>query len=378
MHYYVLPFAIYCIAIAILIRRENTPSHHIVFFLLGLFPVFLLSVCRGDVGTDTAAYLRIIEDIQNTGSSDLELGFVLLVKAMLFLGMTPRFILIAIAGLVTGLLVYAAQLSERSLLLSAVCIIPVFYLDMTMNGVRYGLSFACAMCAIGAFYQKRFHHCVIFAAFAVLFHLSGWLIFVMAAIFSDDKEEFKQWYILTLGLGILILTLQSIDGILYLFDMDFGQSGVDLEEKVSAYMNFPAPSLFSGLGPLTLSLICLWLIKKTDRANHIVSGRRIYMFLAGVIAAFAVAKFSYAGLRLQFVILFFMLLCLQFKPAFSSIVDSSKKKHILPIMVLVGLLGIAAFMKNALVTEGNGPTPWLPYSLNPDLLDKLDVDFGAD
>jgi hypothetical protein len=349
----------------------------VIIYLIGLFPIFGLVVCRGNVGTDTAAYLRIIADMQSNSSFDLEQGFVLLIKAMLFLGMTPRFILIAIAGIVTGLLVYAAQLSRRSLLMSAVCIIPVFYLDMTMNGVRYGLSFACAMCAVGAYYQKKLHLCVIFAAFAVLFHLSGWLIFVMMAIFSDDKEEFKQWCVITIGLGILILALQNVDGILYLLNMDFEQTGVDLEGKVYAYMGFPSPSILSGLGPLTLSLICLWLIKATDQADRIVRTRRIYLLLSCAIAAFIVAKFSYAGLRLQFVILFFMMLCLQFKPALALIGDATRKKNILPVMVLVGLLGIAAFMKNALVTEGQGPTPWLPYSLNPYLMDKLDVDPGA-
>ena len=373
MPYYILAFAIYCFCIAVLIRSNATQSP-VRIFVFGLLPAFFLVLFRGNVGTDTAAYLRIISDIQNNGVTDLELGFVLLIKTMLLIGMAPQFILGAIACISTALLLYAAQFSKRSLLLCALCIVPVFYFDITMNGLRYGLSFACVMCAVGLFYQKRLRLCVIFATCAILFHLSGWLLVLMMAFFADDKEEFTFWFVITIGLGVLILALQNFAQVLYLFNLNIAGEGVDLSNKVSAYSNFPSPSLLSGIGPLTLSLLALALIKKADDATQAVRLRRFYLLLLSAIGTFIIAKFSYAGLRLQFVVLFFMFLILQFKPAFESISNVKTSRNILVIMTLVGLLGIASFMKNALMTESQGLSPWLPYSFNPELIHLLNFD----
>lgn len=374
MLYYVLAFAIYGFAVAVIIKRET--YRRLLVFVIGLSPIFFLAICRGNVGTDTAAYLRIISDIGRNVPTGLELGFILLVKAMLFLGMSPRLILIAVAGMVTALLLYAASFSQRSLLLVALCVVPLFYLDMTMNGLRYGLSFAAAMCAVGLFYQNRFRLCLVFAACTVLFHLSGWLIFVLMALFSDDRKEFKKWFAITVGFGIQVLVLQNADEVARFFGSALKQAvGVNLHVKAVAYMHFPSPSFLSGLAPLTLSLIALVLIKRVDGGRAVIRLRQFYLLLVGILAAFTIAKFSYAGLRLQFVVLFFMLLCLQFKPILIGPEDIAKDRTVLPILVLLGVLGVALFVKNALVSEGTGPSPWLPYSFNSLLLNALDVDW---
>jgi heme/copper-type cytochrome/quinol oxidase subunit 3 len=287
MPYYFFAFSIYSMALAALLQKKV--HHRLTIFALGLLPIFFLVICRGNVGTDTAAYLQIVSDIQESGSSDLELGFVLLIKAMLLLGMGPKLILATIACFATGLVVYAATFSRRSLLLAAFCIVPIFYLDMTMNGLRYGLAFTAMMCAVALFYQKRWRLCIVFATCAVLVHLSGWLILAMMAMFADDKDEFKQWAIITVVLGSLILVLQNMDGIMALFGEQW--SGVSLKDKASAYMSFPSPSLLSGLAPLTLSLITLGLIKLTDTAAYAIRTRRFYLLLLGIVTAFLFAKF---------------------------------------------------------------------------------------
>jgi hypothetical protein len=373
MLYYALAFTIYGFAVAAIIKRKT--HRQLLIFFLGLSPVFFLAICRGNVGTDTAAYLRIVSDIGKNIPTGLELGFILLVKVMLFLGMSPSLILMAVAGMVTALLLYAASLSQRSLLLVALCVVPLFYLDMTMNGLRYGLSFASAMCAIGLFYQNRFRLCLVFAACTVLFHLSGWLIFVLMVLFSDEQKEFKKWSVVTAGLGILILVLQNVDKISSVFGPALMQeSGVDLNMKASAYMHFPSPSVLSGLAPFVLSLVTLIVIKRVDRADQVIRIRRFYVLLLAIVTTFIIAKFSYAGLRLQFVVLFFMLLCLQFKPMLIVSEDIRRDGSVLPVLIFVGVLGIAMFAKNALVSEGKGPSPWLPYSFNSQLLNALDVD----
>jgi hypothetical protein len=144
--------------------------------------------------------------------------------------------------------------------------------------------------------------------------------------------------------------------------------------KASAYMHFPSPSVLSGLAPLVLSLVTLIVIKRVDRADQVIRIRRFYVLLLAIVTTFIIAKFSYAGLRLQFVVLFFMLLCLQFKPILIVSEDIRRDRSVLPVLIFVGVLGIAMFAKNALVSEGRGPSPWLPYSFNSLLLNALDVD----
>jgi hypothetical protein len=239
-----------------------------------------------------------------------------------------------------------------------------------MNGLRYGLAFTCAMCATGLFYRGKLHFCMIFAICSVAFHLSGWLIFMLMAFLSDDKVEFKKWLIITAGSGALLLAMNT--GVLN-YTSELSNTGVDLQGKIYVYSNSPSPSLFSGLAPLVISLISLALISRVDCAQRTARARRLYILITGILLSFLISKFSYAGLRLQFVLLFVILLCLQFKPAFWPMEQVRINKKILLTLALIGALGVAAFIKNIWISEGVGPSPWLPYSINPEIMDALDM-----
>lgn len=369
MPYYAIAFLIYSLATVKILKKE-TPATTCLF-ILGLCPLFLIAICRGDVGTDTGAYLQIISNIQENESSGVEIGFVFLVKLLLFLELPPRFILASITAISTGLVVYAASFSKRSLLLITLCIVPIFYMDMTMNGLRYGLAFSCAMCAVGLFYRHKLHLCIIFAILSISFHLSGWLIFALMTFLSDDKKEFKKWFSITTSLGLLLLIINT--NILAANTSTLEIPRVNIQGKIIAYSHIKSPSLLSGLIPLTISLISLALIKHVDCAHHAVSIRRFYILLMGIISSFLIAKFSYAGLRLQLVLLFSTLVCLQFKPAFLPLEKVRLNKKNLLFLITIGALGVAAFMKNIWASAGIGPSPWLPYSISPEIMEALDM-----
>jgi len=361
MCYYISAFAIYGIALLSLMRVST--RFQTIIFSLGLLPVFLLVVCRGNVGTDTAAYLQIIAQVQDGSPLDMEFGFLLLVKMLLLLDMSPGMILAAIAFISTALLMYAATFSKRSLLVVAFCVVPIFYLDMTMNGLRYGLAFACAMCAVAWFYQGRLVQCFLFSVGSVSFHLSGLFIFVLMAMFSDNRQECKKW--LCIGMALFVLVLNNAHtGMSFFVDASAGtRLGVFeyLMMKFEAYRNFPSPNWYSGLAPLLLSMMVLGVIK-AGTAAEVVSVRKFYCLLTGVALMFILAKLSYAGLRLQFIFLFFMLLCLQFKPAFACIMNKTQHAMIMRAFLVIAMLGMAMFFKNALASEGQGSSPWFPYS----------------
>jgi hypothetical protein len=373
--YYISAFIIYGLAVIYLLQ-EGRRRRGLVF-ISGMSPLVLLALLRGGVGTDTASYLSIVDEIENYGSTSVpvENGFVLLIKAMLYLGAEPMQVLVLV-GLITTVVFISASLSSgRAMLVSAICIVPIFYLDMTMNGLRYGLSFAFAMYAIALFSQNRVVVGFFLAACSVLFHISGLAIFVIMALLASNKIELRRWVALSVGLALVVLVqLHGSQQNEAAQPTEIAQqtepaqrTEISFAEKVMGYIHSPPPSILSGLAPLVLSIVVIFLIVSVDQMGDGIRSRRFYIVSALVIGTFIVAKFSYAGLRLQFLVLFAMLVALQFKPEFAA--ASIQSKGVRRSMIIVGVLGGVAFLKNIYITQGVGATPFLPYSINPSVYD---------
>jgi hypothetical protein len=64
MQYYIFAFFIYYLAITKTIKNK-TPTNKLLF-ISSLLPIFFIAVFRGDVGTDTNAYLQIIQPTLNS------------------------------------------------------------------------------------------------------------------------------------------------------------------------------------------------------------------------------------------------------------------------------------------------------------------------
>jgi hypothetical protein len=355
--YYVSAFLIYGLAV-IYLFQEGRQRRSLVF-IIGMMPLVLLALSRGSVGTDTATYLSIVDEIGNYGGARLESGFVFFVKAMLYLGTEPLLILVFIGFITTAVLISASLTSERAMVVSALCIVPIFYLDMTMNGLRYGLSFALAMYSIALFSQNRVVVGSFLGLWSVLFHISGLALFAIMALLASNKAELRRWVALSAGLGLVVL----VDIVQQAKTSALAKISGGFAKKAVAYMYFPSPTLLSGLVPLVLSVIVILIIRSADQGSNGSRARRSYLLSVLVILSFVVAKFSYAGLRLQLLVLFAMLVALQFKPEFSF--ASIQTRNLRRGMILVGVLGVFAFLKNIYVTEGMGASPYLPYSINP-------------
>lgn len=363
MIYYVLAISSYGLASVFLLRTHSLKSRALLF-IIGLVPMIFLAVMRGNVGTDTATYIDIISDIKSSSAAPVELGFVLLVKCLLYLSSDPSIVLSLLALITIGLLVLGSILSSQALFVSALCIVPIYFFDMTMNGVRYGLSFACAMMAIALFYRKQLLISIGFAVLAVMLHVSGLLLFGMMILLADDRSELKRWVVISLLLGLLLTVMQNIDGILVAFGFNVSDDmGAHLAEKIPAYLKNPSPRFISGFAQLAMSLIVFFILRCSDTIHSRARPYQLWALFTLIIAAFILTKFNYVGLRVQSLVLFFMLVVMQFKPSFSHIknVSTIRENKTLYLMSLVGLIGFAYFFKTMLFTEGG----WLPYLINP-------------
>ena len=360
---YYLALTYYWLALTFVVQHTKTLS--IFKVLYATFPLLVIMILRGNVGTDTVAYLGIVSDIGvNANVASIEHGFVYLIKLLLLITKNNMFVLVLIAIFTTIVMLTASAQSYRSKFVLLVCVVPIFYLDMTMNGLRYGLSFAFAMYAVQKFYSKHEKMSVVLAVISVLIHSSSILIFLIFAAIADNKEELRKWLLITGILFIFMLGSLYLSNILEFFNSNnIYSKDINLTNKFYAYKYFKSPSWLSGLSTLIMSALLLLTLKLSNKAHTLFNNRGFYIVLVIVFITFVISKFSYAGLRLQSLVLFCILLIMQFKPSILDVLDKQFKRRLL----LVGFLGTLTFIKNAIQTEGQQLSPFAPWAINPDI-----------
>lgn len=81
MIYYSTALLAYAAFMTCMYIKTREATSNFLYILLGILPLVLFVVLRGEVGTDTVTYIDIVSQISNTGTSNaVELGFVFLVK----------------------------------------------------------------------------------------------------------------------------------------------------------------------------------------------------------------------------------------------------------------------------------------------------------
>ena len=228
---------------------------------------------------------------------------------------------------------------------------PLFYLHMTMNGLRYGLSFAFAMLAMSKFYQHHLFLSIALGVIAVLFHISGLLVFSILALLADNEFEFISWLKqiwLKLIMFLLLVVLAQyylVDVVNYFIEVNIPHVlntkvaevkifyGLDAKGKYIAYKSFISPSWYSGLAPLIISWLFIYILYAGKNQTALLANYQFHILISLTSVTFILAKFSYAGLRLQLVVLFTILLMMQFKPKLAGIMDVTIKKECLLLAV---------------------------------------------
>lgn len=344
--------------------NQNVNLKNFLTLLLGLFPLILLVMLRGNVGTDTAAYSYLFNQIiTNNSVVFLEQGFTFFVKALSYVFNDVHLIIISVGALTTALLLWSVKSNTRAQYIFVICVVPIFYLDMTMNGLRYGLSFAFAICAVSKFYNQKHSQSIIWATFSVLSHVSGWAVFALLALTSENKAQFKKWLILGSVITLVLIAQFYYVDIYNIFFANEMLVTKALAEKMIAYKHLKSPNIYSGISTLLLSLILLFILN-SYKAKKALLAHQFYLLLAAVIFTFLLAKFSYAGLRMQSIVLFVILLMMQFKPQLNCIMQVEVRRK----LPWVGLLGIGFFIKNLIQNHGVGESPFSPWQFNDSIL----------
>lgn len=328
-----------------------------VGFILTVPFIVLIATLRGDVGVDTYSYLV---NIDNIISNDInwfvfEPGFISLMLLFDSLGLESRGILIVISLLITLILFCAFfKLEKGKPYILFFLVIPVFYFDMTMNGLRYGLSFS--LVALGCSYlninQYQYHKNKVFFFFILLatsIQFTGLLLGLLVYYVINGRVKIGLYISLFIVFLILVLDYFSVGFI---------------SDKFNAYSNIQSPTAGSGLTTAFISLLTIFILMYFERG--LKRRRTVILYLTVLsIISFIISQVSYAGLRLQSLVLFLTFLIY----AMNSDELQLRKGSYLFMLSIIGVLGFLFKLKNFIDGENVGATPFIPYMFIWELYD---------
>ncbi|MGQ7859222.1 EpsG family protein [Pseudomonas sp. 32A] len=310
------------------------------FVIFGLMPMILLALLRGDVGVDTAVYLQEIQKIIEAGKYTHTFepffeGLILLLSSVLD---NPRAILAVLGAFTTLFLVLGVVDKKQSLFIFCAFIMPTYYFDMVMNGIRYGLSFAIVFWAqqyLREFQVKKF---IVWVVVASLIQSSGGVLgLILYVLYS------RQWKVL-IGSGVL-------------FGTGFAAAYPYFMAKLQSYSEIYTASIFSGLSTLAVTAcsLSIWMLDPGTRKNTLPA---CLVLLGLSFFMFGLAQYSYAGLRFLQLISFGTFLYFAISISGQRVVLSNITKITL---VAVAVIAFVLKMKNFSDSVGEGASPFVPY-----------------
>lgn len=317
-----------------------------LFILLIFFTI--VSVLRGDVGTDTNTYEFLVGGLsEGTDPGGMEPGFIGVSQFLLALFDNPVMVVRFFSLIFFGLLYfYIARSNKNERFMFLAYIAPAFIYQYSMNVIRLGVASGLLMLAAQYYNRNKMKSSAVFAVSAVLFHYS---IMCSFAVIWLSKMRWSRFS--TVFAGVFFSALMM--AVVYV-NMDYFQL------KLASYQGFSAPGESSGLSKLVV-LVMLVLgilfsgLPRSDKAKFSVLG-------AGLGALFwLLSSYTYAGLR--------FLDLLSFALPIAMLITHNRNQldfnlAIKFCLALSGVVGALSAFKNFLSEDGMGPSPFLPYTLN--------------
>ena len=340
---YVYIFSYICVLIYafnnIVLNGSKTIAINKMVAKLLFLPAIAIVMFKANVGTDTENYRYFAETILLdplilAQDLNIEYGFYWLLKVIVNVTDSPRFTINIISACIALYSIFLFSNNRNSLIIFSLLIFPVFFFDMTMNGLRYGLAFLFAKQAFDYFESKRKFLSLTFIALCASMQITGVLVYLLLIIKNLNFKVFINLTLISIIVGYLFWN--------------------PIVKKFISYSEMYSPNIYSGLAPLSIFTACYSVLlryrNKVDLNIH-------FMFLLEILS-FVMAKYSYAGLRFQLLILF-SLFCLMSTYK----LDSYKnKKTVLILFLIIGLIGFVAKLKNFADDYGNPPSPFMPYT----------------
>jgi hypothetical protein len=308
--------------------------------LVGLLPMVVLVLLRGAIGPDTPMYQQNIELIQSQESFAFifEPGFELIILAISRITL-DSLLAVKIIALITLFFLFSSDwLSPLAGQIISFALIPYFFLDMTMNGLRYGLAFALCLYTLSQFYHRNYLQQWGGGISAVLIQISS--VYVLGFLSILFNPKLKSIFVIIFLAGSVLFSFYD-----YLF------------YKASVNQDLRIVSASSGLAPLLLSSISIAGIL-TNAAIRVHYLKQFCILFLMAILTYGLTLLYAAGLRFQQLNLFTIFLAMIFACSSAGII---KSKPITLSLLLVGILGSFFRLNNFIGQAGLDPSSFLPY-----------------
>lgn len=333
MIYYAFPYVILLFFVFISYRVKG--KFYKIAFFIGFMPAILLVILRGYVGTDTFTYVNLLSADPKFLEDNIEYLFRQYALLTQELNMDPLIALNILGGILSLLMYCFFSKDKWRVIIFSSLVFPIFYYDMTMNGIRYGFAFILSVPFIleSVLYLRKISYQNFSFLLAVLNHKSSFLFFPL-----------KVLRYLSIKYLLLLLIFSFI---VFLFNKDY------FLLKYHAYLDMSSPNILSGIQPLLL----MFLLTSVNSYFYKNNKKRNFILFFIQIVCYLVTQVSYAGIRFQFLVLFYFIVIL--------IGDkkSDEKTRVIYIVALylIGVLGFILKSRNMIDSFGIGNSPFLPY-----------------
>lgn len=317
-----------------------------IFILLIFFT--MVSVLRGDVGTDTNTYEFLVQGLSdNVDSGGMEPGFIGVSRILLGIFDSPVMVVRFFSLIFFGLLFFyivRSNRNERFMFLAYIA--PAFIYQYSMNVIRLGVASGLLILAAQYYDRRKMKASAAFAVSAVLFHYS-----IMCSFAVIWLSQMRWSRVSTVLAGVFFSALMLA---VFYVNMDYFQL------KLASYRGFNAPGESSGLSKLVVLLVLVLGVlfsnlPRPDKAKLSILGMGLGSFF------WFLSAYTYAGLR--------FLDLLSFALPFAMLISYNRNQldfnlAIKTSLVLAGVVGALSAFKNFLSEDGVGPSPFLPYTIN--------------
>lgn len=339
MLFYLFPFFVLAGSTYIMYISKLQLKSYLIFLFFACLPAICIALLSGHSGTDKQSYYTWIDNTINGNIEKVhyEPGFKYFTLFLSFIYPHVYFIIPVVGFLTSCLLILSYSRNKWQLLVFTFYIFPFFYFDMTMNGLRYGLSFALVSLAAHQLSKKNENIFLffVFSIFAISIQYFSFLIIIL--IYLSQVQLKNNHLILLCIFGFIVFIFLDLN---YFFN------------KVVGYKDMKSPSAISGLSSLFLFFIIFFFNWFIVKKLHLI----FFIMLGLEIASFIVSMYSYSGLRFQHMVLFSLML-------FIAHFQESRPfdKRFILIFILIGCLSILLKMRNFRNEDKSVDTPFLPY-----------------
>ncbi|MFY9090185.1 EpsG family protein [Arcobacter aquimarinus] len=279
MYIYVIPYIlILFVGVLTLFSKFSLNSARLIF-LFFLLPVFFLVIFRGNIGVDTEVYESIIDYYILTGECRVEPLFCFISEPIYSLVNRSDFTLRVITAIFCILFYFAFSKTKNDIVVASLFIFPVFFYDMSTNGIRYGLAFILFKLLFDGLTKKS----ILTIPIYISIQSSSLLLVILSFI---NKINLKK-------IALIVLILAPIFYLLI--------GGTYLTQRIEAYSGNPSPNLYSGI----LNFLLGFLIISTLRYFRRILLKEFLIYFTILLSFQILSYFTYAGLRLVQLMLFY-------------------------------------------------------------------------